>query len=107
VRDEIADEAPPGKSGGASSWQAGALTATRKRFLGNVLIAVGALLPGIGGAATRFGHTEVLYVTELIGLVGIYAGYRLATSKAVGDRGEHPARLAPAISVEWLVFCGS
>jgi hypothetical protein len=48
----------------------------RHRFTGNVLIAVGALLPGIGGSATRFGHTEVLYVTELIGLVLILAGYR-------------------------------
>ena len=34
------------------------------RVLGNALIAVGAILPGIGGTATRFGHTEVLYVTE-------------------------------------------
>jgi hypothetical protein len=48
----------------------------RHRATGNVLIAVGALLPGIGGSATRFGHTEVLYVTELIGLVLILAGYR-------------------------------
>jgi hypothetical protein len=45
------------------------------RFIGNVLIAVGALLPGIGGAFTRFGHTEVLYVTEFIGIVLIYLGY--------------------------------
>jgi len=49
---------------------------THHRFVGNVLIAVGALLPGIGGAATRFGYVEVLYVTELIGLCLIYAGYR-------------------------------
>ena len=45
------------------------------RFLGNIFIAVGALLPGIGGTATRFGHVEVLYITELIGLVCIYFGY--------------------------------
>lgn len=49
---------------------------THHRFVGNVFIAVGALLPGIGGAATRFGHVEVLYVTELIGLCLIYVGYR-------------------------------
>ncbi|MGH7613813.1 MAG: hypothetical protein ACREMW_07215 [Gemmatimonadales bacterium] len=53
--------------------------AERHRFLGNAAIAVGALLPGIGGSATRFGHTEVLYVTELIGLVLIWAGYRVIT----------------------------
>lgn len=46
------------------------------RVIGNVLIAVGALLPGIGGSFTRFGYTEVLYVTEFVGLVTIYAGYR-------------------------------
>ncbi|MDH3498088.1 MAG: hypothetical protein OER21_15130 [Gemmatimonadota bacterium] len=48
----------------------------RHRVVGNTLIAVGALLPGIGGSATRFGHTEVLYVTELVGLLLILAGYR-------------------------------
>jgi hypothetical protein len=50
--------------------------AARHRFVGNVLIAVGAILPGIGGAYTRFGHVEVLYVTELVGLLLIFAGYR-------------------------------
>lgn len=54
--------------------------AARYRFLGNAAIAVGALLPGIGGSATRFGHTEVLYVTELIGMVLIWAGYHVITS---------------------------
>jgi len=49
---------------------------THHRFVGNVLIAVGALLPGVGGTATRMGHVEVLYVTELIGLVLIWLGYR-------------------------------
>ena len=49
---------------------------THHRFIGNVYIAIGALLPGIGGAFTRFGHTEVLYVTELIGLTLIFLGYR-------------------------------
>jgi hypothetical protein len=50
--------------------------ATHDRFVGNVLIAVGGLLPGIGGSFTRFGHTEVLYVTEFVGIVFIFAGYR-------------------------------
>jgi len=49
---------------------------TYRRFVGNVLIAVGALLPGIGGTATRLGYVEVLYVTELIGVVLIWFGYR-------------------------------
>jgi len=46
-----------------------------ERVIGNVCIAVGAVLPGIGGTFTRFGHTEVLYVTELLGLLLIYLGY--------------------------------
>ncbi|MEE8491578.1 MAG: hypothetical protein V3S60_08030 [Acidimicrobiia bacterium] len=54
----------------------------RSRVIGNALIAVGALLPGIGGGFTRLGYVEVLYVTELIGLVLIWAGYRTI----VGDR---------------------
>ena len=49
----------------------------RHRMWGNVLIAAGAILPGIGGTATRMGYTEVLYVTELIGLVLTWMGYRL------------------------------
>lgn len=52
----------------------------RHRYHGNVLIAIGALLPGIGGSFTRFGHVEVLYVTEFFGILLIYWGYRLATA---------------------------
>lgn len=48
-----------------------------KRWLGNIFIAAGGLLPGIGGTFTRYGYVEVLFVTELIGLVFIYSGYRL------------------------------
>ncbi|HXV70285.1 MAG TPA: hypothetical protein VEB69_02690 [Acidimicrobiia bacterium] len=46
------------------------------RVRGNWLIAVGAILPGIGGSFARAGVVEVLYVTELIGLLLIWAGYR-------------------------------
>jgi hypothetical protein len=55
----------------------------RARVAGNVLIACGAILPGIGGTATRFGVTEALYVTELLGLALINLGYR--TICAAGD----------------------
>jgi len=53
---------------------------TRRRMWANVLIMVGAILPGIGGMATRLGHTEVLYVMELIGLVFTWAGYRISVA---------------------------
>jgi hypothetical protein len=52
--------------------------ATRHRVIANVLIAIGAVLPGIGGTATRMGYTEVLYVTELAGMLLVWAGYRLS-----------------------------
>ena len=43
-----------------------------------MLIAIGAILPGIGGTATRMGYTEVLYVTELAGLLLTWIGYRMS-----------------------------
>ena len=52
--------------------------ATRHRVTANVLIALGAILPGIGGTATRMGYTEVLYVMELIGLLLTWTGYRMS-----------------------------
>ncbi|HET9426581.1 MAG TPA: hypothetical protein VFO55_14535 [Gemmatimonadaceae bacterium] len=57
----------------------------RNKYVGNVYIAIGAILPGIGGTFTRFGHVEVLYVTEFIGLLLIYAGYRYNVSEAVPE----------------------
>ncbi len=47
------------------------------RFKGNVLIAIGGILPGIGGTFTRMGYVNVLFVTELLGLTLIYTGYRI------------------------------
>jgi hypothetical protein len=65
---------------------------TYHRYVGNIFIAFGALLPGIGGAFTRFGHTEVLYVTELLGLLLIYTGFRYNTApQSVLAVGEIPA----------------
>jgi hypothetical protein len=58
---------------------------THHRFIGNVLIAIGALLPGIGGTATRMGYTEVLYVMELAGLILIWAGYWWNVREPVGE----------------------
>lgn len=66
------------------------------RVLGNVLIAVGALLPGIGGSSARAGHTEVLYVTEFVGIILIYLGYRLATRVTYEDARAAGAANAPA-----------
>jgi len=48
----------------------------KSKFWGNVLIAAGGLLPGIGGSASKFGYVYVLYVTEFIGICLIHAGYQ-------------------------------
>lgn len=72
-------------------------TGTRHRFVGNVFIAVGALLPGIGGSFTRFGYTEVLYVTELLGLALLFVGYRYNTAGGLLlSRPHHGATLSHA-----------
>lgn len=67
--------------GGAivSAWRYHKHSEMPNRALGNALIAVGAILPGIGGAMSRAGYTEVLYVTEIIGILLIFSGYRLCT----------------------------
>jgi hypothetical protein len=47
----------------------------KNRFIGNLLVAVGGVLPGIGGSFSRLGHNEVLYITEFIAIIIIYSGY--------------------------------
>lgn len=48
----------------------------RNLVYGNVLIALGATLPGIGGMGSRLGMTELLYTGELFGIILIWMGYR-------------------------------
>lgn len=47
------------------------------RAVGNFLIAIGAILPGIGGGMAKAGMVEALYVGEFVGILLIFAGYRL------------------------------
>jgi len=81
-------------AGGAiySAWLFKRNPKLRSRHLGNILIAVGAILPGIGGPLTRFGHVEALYITEFCAICLIYGGYRLCIRKPVGAR--HPSVVA-------------
>lgn len=83
--------------GGAvvSSWRYARSRETAYRALGNAFIALGSLLPGIGGTFTRFGHTEVLYVTEFAGLCILWVGYRYITARSSGARHVTPV---PALS---------
>ena len=47
------------------------------KVYGNTAIAIGGILPGIGGSFTRAGYIEVLFVTVFFGLALIYAGYKI------------------------------
>jgi hypothetical protein len=52
------------------------------RVLGNVLIAVGALVIGSASTLTRFGLGEYLYLGELIAATLMFAGFRMAAAPA-------------------------
>ena len=54
------------------------------RVISNVLIAVGALLPAVGGGIVRFGGTQIgFYFLELAGIVIIFIGF-LKTKEVFG-----------------------
>jgi hypothetical protein len=53
--------------------------------LSNILIAGGALLIAAGGAFSRFGIPELLFVSELLGIVVIFAGFLLSRQRH-GDK---------------------
>ncbi len=52
------------------------------RMFGNILIAVGALSPAMGGSLLRAGLTDMLYLSELIGAILMFIGFLMATSSA-------------------------
>ncbi len=55
------------------------------RVIGNIFIAVGALMPAFGGAFQRFGVPYTLYVGELLGAILMFIGFMYATQMiAVG-----------------------
>ena len=64
--------------GGAfvSAWRYWQRRDAMPRVVGNTLIAVGAILPGIGGGMAKAGVVEALYVGEFVGLLLIWAGER-------------------------------
>lgn len=52
-----------------------------QRVLGNVLIAAGALSPALGGTLVARGFGDYLFVSELIGAIVMFIGFRLATTQ--------------------------
>ncbi len=53
---------------------------------GNTLIAIGAILPGIGGSLAKAGIVEALYIGEFLGLLLIWAGYGFCVQKRKVNR---------------------
>ena len=51
-----------------------------KNIVGNVLIAVGAILPAFGGTFSRMGFSGALYVSEFLGALLLFAGFIRATT---------------------------
>jgi len=58
----------------------------RNRLQGNILIAVGAMAPMLGGLFSRLGLTGYLYPGELLGAVLMYIGFLRSTTAAPGGR---------------------
>lgn len=49
-------------------------------MLGNILIAAGALMPAMAGSLLKAGLVDILYLSELVGVVLMYSGFLLAVS---------------------------
>ena len=67
---------------GSAMWSAVRFTRIENgkyRAIGNALIAIGAILPGIGGGMAKAGMVEALYVGEFIGIMLIFIGYRVCS----------------------------
>jgi hypothetical protein len=52
-----------------------------QRVIGNVLIAVGGLSPALGGVLVTRGLGDYLFVSELVGAIIMFIGFRMATTQ--------------------------
>lgn len=52
------------------------------RMIGNILIAIGAILPAMGGTFVQMGLPNYLYVSEFLGAILMYVGFLQATVPA-------------------------
>jgi hypothetical protein len=63
---------------GGAAWSAWIFWRKRvllHRTIGNILIAVGAMLPAFGGTFSRMGLSGALYLSELLGAVLMFVGF--------------------------------
>jgi hypothetical protein len=63
----------------------------KDRAIGNILITIGAILPGVGGGMAKAGMVEALYIGEFVGIILIYLGYRFCLRDSVTKLNEEPA----------------
>lgn len=63
--------------GGAawSAWEFWRRNILPHRVISNILIAVGGLMPALGGTLSRLGATQYLYISELLGIIIIFIGF--------------------------------
>ncbi len=66
----------------------------RNRYIGNIYIAIGAILPGIGGGFSRAGFTEALYIGEFVGILLIWYGYNHCRKPVKSELGAVKTQLA-------------
>lgn len=57
-----------------------------ERVYGNWLIAIGGLLPALGGTFIRLGYPSIKYTAELAGVVLIFAGFLVASRPVFHER---------------------
>lgn len=63
------------------------------RTIGNILIAIGAMAPAFGGTFSRLGIPGALYLSELLGVILMFAGFlRATTSLEVKKAATRPAQ---------------
>ncbi len=61
------------------------------RMIGNILIAIGALAPAMAGSFVKLGLADLLYLSELIGVVLMYIGFIQATTVPARESAPAPA----------------
>jgi hypothetical protein len=76
-------------------WSKENTDAAKRRVMGNSLILLGSLLPGIGGGFAKLGMTEMLYIGECAGLMLIWAGFTFNTWSPIAPTST-PTSLAAA-----------
>jgi hypothetical protein len=53
------------------------------RTMGNILIAVGAIMPAFGGTFSRMGISGALYISEFLGAILMFVGFMRAITPIV------------------------